>query len=130
MASRGQKEWPVQAKNTLTQHKAYVLFHGHFMALSCHGWRVFSRAKSSKTCTNNTSHIGKVKLAKPTAGQKINPCQACKAKLFLGEFWGPYNLHAANIGAVSLPFSGTFFPSAILAPLRSNKQVTPLAERE
>ena len=40
---------------------------------------LFSRASSSETCTIHTSHIGKVKL-KPTAGEKINPCQVSKAK--------------------------------------------------
>ena len=39
-----------------------------------------SRDSSSKKCTVHTSQIGKVKLAKPTAGQKINPCQVCEAK--------------------------------------------------
>ena len=41
----------------------------------------FFRASSSKTCTIHTSHIGKVKLVKPTAGEKIHPCQVCKANL-------------------------------------------------
>ena len=39
-----------------------------------------SRDSSSKKCTVHTSQIGKVKLAKPRAGQKINPCQVCEAK--------------------------------------------------
>ena len=45
-----------------------ILWHCHAMV-----GVFFSRASSSKTCTIHTSHIGKVKLAKPTASKKVNP---------------------------------------------------------
>jgi hypothetical protein len=53
-----------------------ILWHCHAMV-----GLLFTRASSSKTCTIHTAHIGKVKLVKPTAGEKINPCQVSKAKL-------------------------------------------------
>ena len=60
----------------------------------------FSCASSSKTCTTHTSQVGKLKLAKPTADQRINPCQIYEVK-----FSASSNFQAA-IGAVSLPFLG------------------------
>ena len=65
-----------------------------------------------------------MKLAKPTAGQKINPCQVCKAKFSVSS-----NLQAAA-AAGSLAFLGVLLTVAISAPIRSSKEIKPLAEKE
>ena len=73
---------PSKEHTYLTERYSKHMFYSTAILWHCHAMvgLLFSHASSSKTCTIHTSHIGKVKLAKPAAGEKIHPCQVCKTK--------------------------------------------------
>ena len=72
---------PSKKHNYLTQSVSFIPwpFYGIVLPWSACLVPEIALAKNA-LFTVHTSKIGKVKLAKPRAGQKINPCQFCEAK--------------------------------------------------